>query len=170
MRLLCGGVQETKRGPDGDWHARRRPQAASGPEVVRCRRGGVEVDHGSVMRGASSLFGASGPRMTDQAGMPGMAVAPEQPEAGQQRWLRAGNSDPRDELHGEVTARAQQQQRSVTVVCGLELGGDLPSAGSIPRVPPSFPVRGLVACLGAIVCPGAKACLGVKVGSHEPLS
>ena len=30
----------------------------------------------------------------------------EQTEAGQQRWLRADSSDPWDELHGKVTARA----------------------------------------------------------------
>ena len=166
MRLLCGGVQETKRGPGGGWHVRQQRS----PEIMRCRRGGVEGDHGSVMLGASGLFGSRGPWVTDQVGVPGKAVVYEQSEAGEQRWWGADRSDPWDELHGKVTARAQQQQRSVTVVCGLELGGDLPSAGSIPRIPPSFPVRGLVACLGAIVCPGAKACRGVKVGSHEPLS
>lgn len=109
------------------------------------------------MRSTSRLLGTRGPWMTNQAcmtsqaGVPVMAVAREQAQPGQQRWLRTDSSDPWDELHGKVTARAQQQQRSVTVVYGLELGGDLPGACSIPRVPPSFPIRGQVCCLGAMV-------------------
>jgi len=115
------------------------------------------------MLGASRLLGARGSWMANQAGVPVLAVAREQAQPGQQRWLCADNSDPWDELHGKITARAQQQQRSVTVVCGLKLGGDLPGACSIPRVPPSFPVRGLVCCRGAM------ACLYETVGRPEPL-